>query len=141
MHWHYCRQLRYYVITTIAPTAPTIIARPRSIINECRTYVSTPDVRVEYLVLLVEVEDLNKCQSELYGDGDGRVADRTSDDPDLGVLLEQSFDESLLVRQYGPTCLTRHPYQYSPSFPPSMLRRCGQQKYVLWNAVSVPFRH
>jgi len=62
------------------------------------THVSTPDVSVEDLILFVEVENLDQRQSERDGDSDGRVADRTSDDPDLLIVTQQVLDESLLVR-------------------------------------------
>ena len=67
--------------------------------NEHSTYVSTPDVGIEDLVLLVEIKNLDQRQSEFDGDCDWSVSDWTSDYPYVRVVSEQIFDQSFLVWQ------------------------------------------
>ena len=68
------------------------------------THVSTPDVGLQYLVFLVQVEDLYQGQAVVDLDRLRVVQHGTTDDAERLVLLQQRLDEALLVRHRHRLC-------------------------------------
>ena len=60
--------------------------------TDTTTYVSVPAVGGEHLILLVEVENLNKSESVLDVNRLARVVDGTTHQPHLLIVVEQVFD-------------------------------------------------
>ena len=68
------------------------------------TDVAAPDVGGQYLVLLVEVEDLDQSDTVADVDPFVSVQDRTTDDPDVLIVAEQTLDENLLGGHQRAVC-------------------------------------
>ena len=71
------------------------------------TDITAPDVGGEYLVLLVEVEDLDESDTVADVDRLGCVEYWTTDDPNMLVVVEQVLYQ-LLLRRHRRVLCARH---------------------------------
>ena len=72
--------------------------------DKLSTYISTPDICSQDLIFLIEIQNLDECETVVNSDSLRCVVDRPTDQANFVVVFKQMLNESLLIRHCQAPC-------------------------------------